>query len=74
MPKTSIIFFKMYFKEFHLSITDILFLTYGFCIDLRINQLYNLVNVREEYIIKFKDRINRVVVGILEDKIEKLVN
>lgn len=44
-------------RRSHLPCTDVLFITYAYCIDLRINQIYNLVNLGEEAIIFMKKKI-----------------
>lgn len=44
-------------RRTRLTCTDVLFITYAFCIDLRINQIFNLVNVGEEAIIFLKKKI-----------------
>ncbi len=44
-------------KRSRLACNDVLFITYTFCLDLRINQIYNLVNLGEEAIIFLKKKI-----------------
>ncbi len=59
-------------KGSHLKCNEILFLIYGYCIDLRNNQLYNLLNLSEKTIIAFKNKINVGVESIFSSTIEKI--
>ncbi len=47
-------------------------MTYGFCLDICVNQVFNLFDVCIETIIRFKNKINYCVEQILEGSIEKI--
>ncbi len=56
----------------YLKYTDVIFLIYGYCLDIRVNQMYNLVDVGEEAIINFKKRTDVCVQNLLECSEERL--